>query len=245
MVYQLDGGCRRLLHISRDRTAASFNTFFDMLGEQRSKSLRFVASDMWPAFLKVVRARCSSALHVLDRFHVMQMMSKAVDQTRRDEVRELRAKGKQAVLKNARWIMLKNPRKFTDKQRGHLRELLKCNLKTIRAFLLKQSFAEFWTYKAPWAAKRFLDYWTRRAMRSRNPHFKRFARTLRAHEAELLNWFRARGKFAAGATEGFNNKARITTRKAYGFRSYEHVRIALYHSLGNLPIPDWLTHRFV
>jgi transposase len=73
---------------------------------------------------------------------------------------------------------------------------------------------------------------------------RKFARTLRAHRRELLNWFAARGEFAAGATEGFNNKARITTRKAYGFRTYEHAEIALYHALGHLPEPDWLTHRF-
>ncbi len=30
----------------------------------------------------------------------------------------------------------------------------------------------------------------------------------------------------------------------YGFRTYEHAEIALYHALGNLPEPDWLTHRF-
>jgi transposase len=245
MVYQLDHGCRRLLHISRERTAASFNTFFDMLGTQRTEQLRFVASDMWGAFLRVVRIRCSSAIHVLDRFHVVQLMSHAVDLTRRDEVRQLRAKGKHAVLTKTRWIMLKNPRKFTDGQRDRLRELLRCNLKTVRAFLLKQSFEDFWKYKAVWAARRFLSQWTTRAMRSRNPHFKRFAQTLRDHEPELLNWFRARGKFAVGATEGFNNKARITTRKAYGFRTYEHAEIALYHALGNLPEPDWLTHRFV
>jgi transposase len=50
------------------------------------------------AFLQVVRARCGSAIHVLDRFHVMQLMSRAIDQTRRDEVRKLRSKGKHAVL---------------------------------------------------------------------------------------------------------------------------------------------------
>lgn len=72
-------------------------------------------------------------------------------------------------------------------------------------------------------------------MRSRIDPIKRFARTLRRHEPELLNWFQARGRFAAGATEGFNNKARITTREAYGFRTYEHAEVALYHSLGDPP----------
>lgn len=65
----------------------------------------------------------------------------------------------------------------------------------------------------------------------------------RPRAAQLLNWLRARGQFAAGTTDGFNNKARITTRKAYGLRICEHAEIALYHGLGNLPEPDWL-HRF-
>jgi transposase len=82
------------------------------------------------------------------------------------------------------------------------------------------------------------------AMRSRVDPFKKFARPLREHQRELLNWFHARGQFAAGATEGLNNKTRITTRKAYGFRTYEHAENALYHALGNLPEPDWLTRRF-
>lgn|SRR5690606_12858449 len=244
LVYQLDHGCKRLLHISKDRTAASFNSFFDMLGDERTRRIEFVASDMWQAFLQVVRKRCSEAVHVLDRFHVMQLMSKAIDETRREEVRRLRAKGKHDVLVNTRWIFLKRPENFTDQQRGRLRELLRCNLRSVRAFLLKQDFQHFWKYNAPWAAKAFLRQWTTRAMRSKLDPMKRFARTLRQHEAELLNWFKARGRFALGATEGFNNKARITTRKAYGFRTYEHGEIALYHALGELPEPDWLTHRF-
>jgi hypothetical protein len=59
-----------------------------------------------------------------------------------------------------------------------------------------------------------------------------------------LNWFRARGPFASGASQGFNDKARITTRKAYAFRTYEHAEIALYHGFGKLPEPRWLSHRF-
>jgi transposase len=67
---------------------------------------------------------------------------------------------------------------------------------------------------------------------------------LHTHRREVLAWFAARGLFAHGGTEGFNNKAQITTRKAYGFRSYEHAEIALYHALGELPEPDWLAYGF-
>ena len=244
LVYQIDHGCRRLLHIAQHRTAASFHAFFDHLGEERSKNIAFVASDMWKAFLKVVRARCGDALHVLDRFHVAQLMSKALDQVRRDEVRALRGTGRQVVLTKTRWLLLKRPKNLTRRERGRLRELLTINLRTVRAYLLKEQFARFWKYRSLASATKFLEDWTRMAMRSRITPLKKFARTLRAHRRELQNWFLAQGRFAAGATEGFNNKARITTRKAYGFRTYEHARIALFHTLGNLPEPPWLTHRF-
>jgi transposase len=244
LVYQVDHGCRRLLHIALDRRAKSFHSFFDMLGEERTQAIAFVASDMWKAFIKVVRARCSGALHVLDRFHVMQLMSKAIDKTRRDEVRSLRASGQQPFLTKTRWLLLKRSKNLRRSERGRLRELVAINLRTVRAYLLKEQFQRFWRYRSVAAATRFLEDWTRLAMRSRIEPLKTFARTLRKHRYELQNWFLARNQFAAGATEGFNNKARITTRKAYGFRTYKHAEIALYHALGDLPEPDWLTHRF-
>jgi transposase len=244
MVYQIDHGCRRLLHIARDRKSQSFETFFDMLGEERSKSIRFVASDMWKAFLAVVRKRCSGALHVLDRFHVMQLMSKAIDLVRRDEVRALRASGQQPYLTKTRWLLLKHPKNLRRGERARLRDLVAINLRTVRAYLLKEDFQRFWTYRSVFWATRFLADWTRRALCSRIEPMRKFARTLRGHQLELQNWFRARHQFAGGATEGFNNKARITTRKAYGFRTFEHAEIALYHALGDLPEPPWLAHRF-
>jgi transposase len=244
LVYQLDHGRRRLLHIARERTAKSFHGFFDMLGDERSKAIVFVASDMWQAFLNVVRQRCSTAIHVLDRFHVVQLLSKAVDTVRRDEVRDLRASGRHVLLTKTRWLLLKRRENLTSDERNRLRQLLTINLRSVRACLLKEHFQHFWNYRSGLHARRFLARWTTMAMRSRLAPFKKFARTLRKHERELLNWFAARGLFAHGATEGFNNKARITTRKAYGFRSYEHAEIALYHALGDLPEPDWLTHKF-
>ena len=80
-------------------------------------------------------------------------------------------------------------------------------------------------------------------MRSKLEPMKEVARSLRAHEELLLNWFRAKGEISSGIVEGFNNKAKLTMRKAYGFRSSEGIEIALYHQLGKLPEPKF-THRF-
>lgn len=244
LVYQLDHGRRRLLHIAKERTMASFNTFFDMLGEDGSKAINFVASDMWKAFRTVVQKRCPRAIHVLDRFHVAMHLSKAVDTVRREEVRGLRASGRQVELTKTRWLLLKRPVNLTRKERVRLRDLVQINLRSVRAYLLKEQFQHFWTYTSDVWADKFFKRWTTMAMRSRLEPFKKFVKTIRNHKPELMAWFAARGLFAHGATEGFNNKARITTRKAYGFRTYEHAQIALYHALGDLPEPPWLAHKF-
>ena len=122
-------------------------------------------------------------------------------------------------------------------------ELLKYNLRTVRAYLLREEFQRLWEYKLAWWAEKFLDEWTGRVMRSRLEPMKKVARTIRSHQPLILNWFRARGEVSAGAVEGLNNKVKLVTRKSYGFRTPEVAKLALLHNLGRLPEPE-RTHRF-
>ena len=243
-VYQIDHACKRLLWIGRDRTKDTFEKFFTWLGEPRSQALTFVTSDMWKAFVGVIARRATKAVHVLDRFHVAKLASKAVDQVRRDEARSLREKGKEPILKKTRWIWLKNKANLTGDQRGRLRSLVQANVRSVRAYLLKEELRRFWDYASRAWASRFLGRWRTMAMRSRLDPMKKLATTLRRHRDLLLNWIAAKNLFAMGATEGFNNKARTVMKRAYGFRTPEHAEIALFHAMGKLPEPDWLTHKF-
>jgi len=243
LVYQLDTGRRRLLWIGRERTIKTFRTFFDWFGPERCTQLRFVCSDMWRPYLKGIAERAPGAVNVLDRFHVMRHMNKAIDDIRAKETKSLRAKGKEPVLTGSRWCLLKRQENLTDNQVDRLQDLLACNLKTIRAYLLKEDFQRFWEYYSPAWAGKFLDDWCTRTMRSRLPSMKKVARMLRTHRELLLNWFLAKGEIALGCVEGFNNKAKVITRRSYGFRSFDVLKIALYHALGDLPEPK-VTHRF-
>jgi transposase len=80
-------------------------------------------------------------------------------------------------------------------------------------------------------------------MRSRIEPMKKVANTLRSHRELILNYFRAKKQFSSGVVEGLNNKAKLTMRKAYGFRTFDVIETALYHALGKLPEPN-ATHRF-
>lgn len=243
LVYQLDQGKRRLLWIGSDRTAKTFRGFFDWLGQERCQHLRFICSDMWKPYLSVIAEKAAGAVNVLDRFHIMSHMGKAIDEIRATEVKELKSKGKEPLLTKSRWCLLKRPENLTDNQVDKLKDLLAYNLRTIRAYLLKEDFQQFWTYSSPTWAGKFLDAWCTRTMRSKLKPMKKVAKMLRAHRPLLLNWFSAKGAIALGCVEGFNNKAKVVTKRSYGFRTYDALKIALYHGLGDLPTPK-ATHRF-
>jgi transposase len=243
LVYQIDDNVQRLLWVGKDRTAKSFLRFFRMLGKERSAAIKYVCSDMWGPYLKVIAKKASKAIHVLDRYHIMAKMNKAIDEVRADEAKRLKQKGKSPVLKNSRWCLLKRPENLTEKQTVKLSELLKCNLKAVRAYLLREDFQRFWEYRSPAWAEKFLKEWCTRTMRSKIEPMKKMARTLRSHEGLILNWFRAKGTMSSGVVEGLNNKVKLTMRKSYGFRTSKAIELALYHTLGALPEPNH-THRF-
>ena len=243
LVYQIDAGSRRLLWVALERTEDSLRGFFRTLTDEAKASIRYLCSDMWKPYLKVLAQEVSGAIHVLDRFHIMQAMNKAIDEVRAEEARRLKRDGYEPVLKHARWCLLKRRENLTRKETVKLSELLKYNLRSVRSHLLREDFQRFWTYQYPGWAKRFLHEWCTRTMRSKIEPMKKVARRLRSHEGLILNWFKARGTISAGVTEGLNNKLKLTTRKAYGFRTFDAVKTALYHNLGSLPEPEF-THRF-
>ena len=245
VIYQIDAGCRRLLWIGKRRSEKTLRRGLKELGPEFVKGLRFVCSDMWKPYLKVIADQAGQALHVLDRFHITMHMNHAVDEVRRAESTRLRAKSKDQAkrLKNMRWSLLRKGSRVRGHARVKLNALLASKLATARAWELKEVFQHFWKYNSILWASAFLDYWCQRAMRSRLEPIKKVARMLRAHEDLLMNWFRAKGEISSGAVEGLNNKIRVVTRRSFGFRTYKAMEMALFHTLGRLPEPE-STHKF-
>ena len=243
LVYQIEAGCTRLLWVGKERTTESFEQFFALIGHELAAKIEFVCSGMWKPYLDLIAKHCTNALSILDRFHVVAKMNLALDDVRAAEARRMAQDGYEPALKKARWCLLKRPENLTDQQRLRLRDLLRYNLQSVRAYLLKEEFQQFWEYDSPTWAGKFLDQWCRKALRSRIDPMKKFARTVRNHRELLLNYFRARKEFSSGVIEGLNNKAKVTMRKAYGYRSFRIAELSLFHVLGKLPEPK-LAHEF-
>jgi transposase len=243
LVYQIDEGQRRLLWVGENREEITLRAFFQYFGKKRCENIEAVCSDMWKPYMNVIKEKLPSAVHVLDRYHIMSNMGKAIDKVRAEEARKMQQDGFEPVLKKSRFVFLKRSENLTKHQRGKLSELLQYNLKSVRAYLLKEDFQNFWNYKSKAWAGKFLDSWCTQVMRSKIEPMKDVAKSIRKHKTLILNWFEMKGEISAGIVEGFNTKAKLTARKSFGFRTYSVHRVALLHQLGALPIPDF-THRY-
>ena len=164
LVYQIDGNHRRLLWVGRERTIKTLLRFFRWFGPSDPWACSLSVSDMWQPYLKVIAKKAKYAFHILDRFHIMKKINEAIDDVRRAEVARLKADGYEPVLKRSRWCLLKRVWNLTAKQTVKLRDLLQYNLKTVRAYLLKEDFHRFWEYRSAYWAERFLKEWCTRTM---------------------------------------------------------------------------------
>lgn len=243
LVYQLNAGARRLLWCGPERRVKTLLRFFREFGKERSAKLKYVCSDMWAPYLKVIAKRAPNALNILDRFHIMRKFNEAIDEVRRTEVKEFKTAKQENVLEKGRWLLLKRPENLSDKQTSRLDDLMKLNLSSIKAYILREDFQRFWEYQRSDFAGKFLDNWVTRTLQTDLEPMKKVARMLRNHKPMILNWFKAKGRLSSGAVEGMNLKAKLTMRKAYGYKSTKCLQVALYHTLGNLPEPC-VIHRF-
>lgn len=243
VVYQIDNGKKRLLYVVEKRTKDAIDSFFKWFGPERSMKINFVCTDMWKAFLTSVKEHAPKALNILDRFHIVKKINEAIDKVRNEETKSLKSKGKDVTLKNSRWALLKREENLTEKQASKLNDLLKLNLKTVRAYLLKEEFDYFWQYTSKTWAGKFLKAWTSKVMRSRMEPMKKVAQTIRNHEPLIMNWFEAKGELHLGAVEGLNNRLKSCIRNSYGVKTFKILEIMLYHKLGDLPVSEE-AHKF-
>jgi len=232
---------KRLLWSGEGRSQETLRAFFEEHGQTLQEGVKAVCCDMWQPYIDMVKEHLPEATLVFDKFHIMQHLLKAVDDVRREEARELK-KTNPELLKRTRYIWLKNPENLTDKQRARLGYLEGLNLRSNRAYLLKESFREFWEYKSKGCATRFLKKWFWWATHSRLKPMRDFAWLLRNHEENILTYFDE--QITNAAVEGMNNKAKVVSHRSYGFRTASTYITALYHCLGELPEPQ-LVHRFL
>jgi len=229
----------RVVWMGEGKGEQTLNDFFDELGPERTQALTHVTQNLSAAFSKVVKQRAPQALQVFDRFHVQKLANEALDEVRRQEVRDVAGSERAAAVKKSRWALLKNPWNLSLRQGEKLREVQRLNRRLYRAYLLKESLAKGMDYRQPARASEHLDSWSRWASRSKLKPFVRLAKTVRKHNQGIVAYTQT--GLSNGVVEGLNNKIRLVMRRAYGFRNTAALKAMVFLCCGGLvlnpPLP--------
>jgi transposase len=221
----------RVLDVVPGRKLESAAELLHTLTPGQRADVKAVAMDMWPAFMSAARNCLPHADVVHDRFHVAKYLNEAVDKVRRQEHRVLLRAGA-SPLTGSKYAWMRTYADGRSSEAVSFRALNQLNLKTSRAWRIKETFAHFWGYRQPAAAQRYFRQWSNHAMRSRLDPVKRVVKMLRRHEAGLLNY--ARHRISNACAEGFNSAIQLIKANARGFRNFINYRARILFHCGKL-----------
>lgn len=221
--------------VTEDREKASLERYFTGLTDEQRQGIEGVAMDMWEPYVQATQEALPLAQGkiVFDRFHIMQHMTKAVDQVRKGEHRKLSSEGDER-LKKTKYLWLTREQNLSEKQEESFEDLKTSALKTARAWGIKENLANLWSYTSPGWAKRFFGQWYQWAIRSRLEPVKKVAAMIQRRLENVITYCT---HFITNAVaEGLNSKIMSIKRRAGGFRNGENFKTVIYFHCGGLSL---------
>lgn len=227
----IDAG--RVLEVVPGRTREAADSLWDTLPDDQKEQVEAVAMDMWPAFLGSAAEHVPGADVVHDRFHISKHLGEAVDQVRRSEHKTLKAEGDDR-LTGSRYFWLTNPENLSEERTATFEDLKNANLKTSRAWAIRELFRDFWNQAGPFTGHAFFQEWYAWASRCRLKPVIKVAKMLKSHLDQILTWFEH--PISNAAAEGFNSKIQALKSAARGFRNFENYRTRILFFCGKLTL---------
>ena len=228
-----DIGGSRVLDLVPGHKLEDAERLLKTLSQQQRQGVRAAAMDMWAAYISATGQLLPNADVVHDRFHISKLLNDAVDIVRRAEHKQLHARGDDR-LKGTKYKWGRHWQDMRCAEAVEFRALYRAELKTSRAWALKESFVGFWQYRSQASARRFFKDWTARAVRSRLAPMKRVAQTLRKFADGVLNYTRHR--ITNATAEGFNSMLKTISADARGFRNFANYRDRILFTCGGLDL---------
>ena len=217
-----------VLYVCKGKDASTVGNFFTELLSHHGNPSKITQAccDMSPAFISGITEYFVNAHIIFDKFHVMQLVNKAVDEVRRiDQV-------KNVLLKKTRYIWLKNPENLTEKQTELLASLRTMELKTARAYQMKLNLQHFWSIPDRETAEVYLKKWYFWLTHSKLEPMINVAKTIKKHWDGIMNYIDF--KITNGLMEGLNSIVQTLKRSARGYRNTDNFILMIYLRCGHL-----------
>lgn len=240
IVYDLDRSC--VVWVGPGKGRETIDVFFThQLSDYQKKKIKWASCDMSQAYIGAIEDHCPNAKLVLDRFHVVKALNDAVDEVRKEQWRLANTDERKAI-KGLRWLLFKHSSHRSKKDTRILNALSKGNRRIHRAWVLKDEFEQFWEYKAPWAAEKFLKRWITSALKSRLDPIRDFVKTVKKHMHRILPFIGSR--ITNAIAEGLNRVIKIVKNRASGFRSLPAFIDMIFLTVGDVDLPDQIPLKF-
>ena len=225
----------RVLFVGEHRTEATLNQFWESLSEPQLSAVRGVAMDMWDPYVNSTRKHLPDADRkiVFDKFHIAKHLSEAVDRVRRRENKQLKAAGDDR-LTGTRYDWLRHPARMQPDDRRQFAVLRNSQLKTARAWALKEAMMAFFEYQYERPARKHYRWWHGWAVRSRLQPMVEKARMIQRRFDNIVTYLRLR--ITNAASESINSKIQWVKYTARGFRSKKNFTTAIYFHCGGLDL---------
>jgi transposase len=220
-------------HLADERRQASLDGYFDQFSEEQLARIEAVAMDMWEPFATSVREHLEDADHkiVFDKFHIMKYMVGAVDTVRKAENRTLMSEGDKS-LTGSKYLWMYSSENLPERHQDRFAVLRRGDLKTSRAWAIKENLRFFWDYRRKGWAEKHWKAWYFWATHSRLDPVIKVARTFKAHLTGLLSYFEHR--ITSAGAEGLNSRIQAIRVSARGYRNRKNFKTAIYFHLGGL-----------
>ena len=230
-------------YVGEGRTETSLTNYFAVFKPECRAGIEAISLDMWPAYINACQAQVPQAddKMVFDRFHIMQHIGQGLDRVRKQEHKLLLQEGDN-TLARSKYLWLYSAENMPDAARERFEQIKHGNLKTARAWALKESLREMWNYRSVTGAKRFWQRWYFWATHSRLAPMIDKAKLMARHLPNILTYFKHR--ITNAVAEGLNSKISTIQKRACGFRNRDNFKTAVYFHCGGLALyPGSATHR--
>lgn len=227
-----DATARRVIYADEGRGAGNVEAFSLQLIEKggNCEKVEQIACDMSGAYMSGVNLCFPKATVTIDKFHVKQLMLKAMDRVRREEQGKQHSRRRDAGKK----LLMIPEARMTQQQNEKLQEISRAFPKTGRAFRMVQSLDTMYAcknYEDGNAVFNKLVSWLRR---SRLEPMKQVANTLKKYKQQILSYFFHR--LTNAIAEGINSMIQSAKRRARGFRTIEGYVAAIFLAVGKLKL---------
>jgi transposase len=202
-------------YLAENREKTSLDAYYTSLSKKQLAGIKAVAMDMWDPYIASTKAHVPNGEKkiVFDRFHIMQHMNEAVDAVRKEENRLL-MEDDFDILKGTKYLWLFAEENTPEKMAERFGWIRESNLKTARAWAIKESLRGLWSYQRKGWAELYWKEWYFWATHSRLKPVKKVARMIRNHLENVLTYFDHR--ITNAVSEGLNSKIQTIKKTPTG-----------------------------